>query len=233
VAAGQTSEDQRAALAAGAAREVFERGWATQAFERFSREALDRFAVQKALSGRPDPDVDTPQSGTGALQYLKLEIAGDRHAREAFDRGRSKVATYLREQAPGKLVSEVRPLRPAKSGEPELGDALTPEQFFGRILPSAEQFLLAEIWTDKAQAGTLHRVERSQVWAPDGIGPVVDEAKVEWMDMAEIELPGGGLSLKAVRLDCSTACNGTDLRIFATAPAFEGGATVIDEPPGL
>src|SRR5690606_11006383 len=90
-----------------------------------------------------------------------------------------------------------------------------PEQFFGRARPTDDGFLLGEIWTDKALASTLHRIERCRIWAPGDTVPASRRVADERRDLREAELPGGGLSLKVIRVDASPACTSRELRIFS------------------
>ena len=84
---GTTDPDAIASLAAGAARELFDRSWLAETWERFSTWSLARQANLEALTVPPDPDFDTPQAPNGAKSALKRELNADRWSVEAFGRG--------------------------------------------------------------------------------------------------------------------------------------------------
>lgn len=222
LAEGRTSDDQRTALAAGASRDLFTLGWLSDAFDRFSAEALDRFAVQHALPSSPDPDLDTPQAPTFVRDHLRRAVKEPERGAEAFRRGRNLVASYLSQQPPDCLVNEVFPLGDAT------GHPVSPREFFARTVPSAPTgYLLAEIWTDRAVASEAHRVDTTRLWSADE----ASQGGAEHHPMREVELIGGGLSLKSVRLDCSGPCTSAGLRLFVedTAPLPHRPATVDDD----
>ena len=61
--------------------------------------------------------------------------------------------------------------------------------------------------------GDGHRVAQRWVWAPPemqvDLGPLC-----RLYVMPEVALPGGGMSIKVVRLDCSAPCTRSDLKLF-------------------
>ncbi|MCA1845579.1 MAG: hypothetical protein LC792_20780, partial [Actinobacteria bacterium] len=225
LAGGATEEEQRSALAAGASHELFVKGWLLDAYERFSAAAVQRFTTLRALREAPDPDSDTPQAPTLVRAYLRSEIFKPDYGREAFDRGRAEVAEFLRNQAPGRLVTSI--VRFGDDGERPPSD---PAGFFGQILPSSpEGYLLAEAWTDGAVTLRAHQVETTHLWSH---GPMPSEvAPVDRKPLREVETPDGGLSLKVVRVDCSAPCRSTDLRIFSDVAAPTGAvvSTTLDD----
>jgi hypothetical protein len=154
LAGGETDDEQRSALASGASHKLFVKGWLLDAYEQFSTEAVERFAVLRALRAIPDPDSDTPQAPTFVRAHLRQEITNPDYGRSAFGRGRAQVAEFLRDQPPARLVTSV-----VRSGDETEDLSMQPEQFFSRILPSINgSYLVAESWTDGAVTAREHQV---------------------------------------------------------------------------
>jgi len=107
-------------------------------------------------------------------------------------------------------VTPVR--RPSDSGGGR--PSLSPEAFFLGALPMhGGGYFLSDLWDERAVAGDGHRVVQRWVWAPSEMHLDVGPA-CRLHAMPEVALPGGGMSIKVVRLDCSAACSRSDLKLF-------------------
>ena len=225
-AAGRSSDAQRVSLINEVSNSIFTRGWISEVYGRIQQAALATLAEKKALPVAPDPDIDTPQAGNGALTHLQEEIADGMYGQVAVRIGRAKVADFCGTCPPSRLVSEV-------DQTADDGGSVTIDEFMGRLIPSDEARLLAgDIWTEAARAARSHEVGAIEIWGPGIAEPLVVDPKVRWFPLRDVELPGGGLGIKAIRLDLSEPCSRESLRIIDAVEERRPGRSDDDDQDG-